>query len=118
MPPPSAAFAGPPGRCFASDAVKQYVVDIVGATRQDPLLRLGASPRSSVHLLQAAKALSLLNGRDHVLPDDVQSLAVCVLAHRVLLSTEAAPRPPLGGVRHQRRRRPRPGAVDPPPCRP
>ena len=73
----------------ASDAVKQYVVDVVGATRQDPLLRLGASPRSSVHLIQAAKALSLLGGRDHVLPDDVQSLAVSVLAHRVLLSTEA-----------------------------
>jgi MoxR-like ATPase len=74
---------------FASDAVKRYVVDIVGSTRATPLLRLGASPRSSVHLLQAAKALTLLNGRDHVLPDDVQSLADCVLAHRVLLSTEA-----------------------------
>ncbi len=73
----------------ASDAVKRYVVDVVGATRQDPLLRLGASPRSSVHLIQAAKALSLLNGRDHVLPDDVQTLVVSVLAHRVLLSTEA-----------------------------
>ena len=74
---------------FASDAVKRYVVDIVGATRSDPQLRLGASPRSSVHLLQAAKAVSLLHGRDHVLPDDVQSLATSVLAHRVLLSTEA-----------------------------
>jgi MoxR-like ATPase len=74
---------------FASPAVKRYVVDIVGATRSTPLLRLGASPRSSVHLLQAAKALSLLNGRDHVLPDDVQVLADCVLAHRILLSTEA-----------------------------
>jgi MoxR-like ATPase len=73
----------------ASEAVKSYVVDIVGATRQDPLLRLGASPRSSVHLLQAAKALSLLNGRDYVLPDDVQALVVSVLAHRVLLSTDA-----------------------------
>ena len=74
---------------YASDAVKRYVVDIVAATRREPLLRLGASPRSSVHLLQAAKALSLLKGRDHVLPDDVQSLATSVLAHRVLLSTEA-----------------------------
>jgi MoxR-like ATPase len=74
---------------FASDAVKHYVVDLVSSTRSSPLLRLGASPRSSVHLLQAAKAMSLLNGRDHVLPDDVQALAVPVLAHRVLLSTEA-----------------------------
>jgi len=74
---------------YASENLKRYVVDIVAATRRDPLLRLGASPRSSVHLLQAAKALTLLNGRDHVLPDDVQELAVAVLAHRVLLSTEA-----------------------------
>jgi len=74
---------------YASDHVKKYVVDIVAATRREPLLRLGASPRASVHLLQAAKALSLLKGRDHVLPDDVQSLAAAVLGHRVLLSTEA-----------------------------
>jgi len=74
---------------FASEAVKRYVVDIVTVTRSTPLLRLGASPRSSVHLLHAAKALSLLGGRDHVLPDHVQALATSVLAHRVLLSTEA-----------------------------
>jgi MoxR-like ATPase len=74
---------------YAADGIKQYVVDIVGATRRDPMLRLGASPRSSVHLLQASKALALLRGRDHVLPDDVQALAAAVLAHRVLLSTQA-----------------------------
>ena len=74
---------------FASDAVKRYVVDIVTATRASGLLRLGASPRASVHLLQAAKAHSLLAGRDHVLPDDVKALAVPVLAHRVLPSTAA-----------------------------
>jgi MoxR-like ATPase len=74
---------------YAAENVKRYIVDVVSATRREPLLRLGASPRSSVHLLQAAKALSLLKGRDHVLPDDVQALAPSVLAHRVLLSTEA-----------------------------
>ena len=74
---------------YAAEGVKRYVVDIVGATRHEPLLRLGASPRSSVHLLQASKALALLRGRDHVLPDDVQALAGPVLAHRVLLSTQA-----------------------------
>jgi MoxR-like ATPase len=73
----------------ASDAIKRYVVDIVAATRREPLLRLGASPRASVHLLQASKALALMKGRNHVLPDDVQALATSVLAHRVLLSTEA-----------------------------
>ena len=74
---------------FASDSIKRYVVDLATATRNTPLLRLGASPRASVHLLQAAKAMSLLSGRDHVLPDDVQALGVSVLSHRVLLSTEA-----------------------------
>ncbi len=74
---------------FASDALKRYVVGVVTATRSTPLLRLGASPRASVHLLRAAKAMSLLSGRDHVLPDDVQALGVPVLSHRVLLSTEA-----------------------------
>jgi MoxR-like ATPase len=73
----------------ASDAIKRYVVDIVAATRREPMLRLGASPRSSVHLLQASKALALMKGRNHVLPDDVQALATSVLSHRVLLSTEA-----------------------------
>jgi len=74
---------------YAAEGIKRYVVDIVAATRHEPLLRLGASPRSSVHLLQASKALALLRGRDHVLPDDVQALAGPVLAHRVLLSTQA-----------------------------
>jgi MoxR-like ATPase len=74
---------------FASPAVKQYVVDVVGATRREPMLRLGASPRASVHLLQAARAQALLSGRDHVLPDDVQQLCGPVLSHRVLLSPEA-----------------------------
>ncbi len=74
---------------YASDSLKRYVVDIVAATRREPLLRLGASPRASVHLLQAAKGVALLRGRDHALPDDVQSLTLPVLAHRVLLSTQA-----------------------------
>lgn len=74
---------------FAAPEVKQYVVDIVAATRTSPMLQLGASPRASVHLLQASKALALANGRDHVLPDDVRFLAPAVLAHRLLLSADA-----------------------------
>ncbi|MFI2752655.1 AAA family ATPase [Cellulomonas sp. P22] len=76
-------------RLYASPAVKRYVVDLVTATRQDPGLRLGASPRASIQLLRAAKALAAMSGRDHVLPDDVQRLAEPVLAHRLLPSTEA-----------------------------
>jgi MoxR-like ATPase len=73
----------------ASDAVKQYVLDLVRATRDDPGLRLGASPRASMQLLRVARACAAMSGRQHVLPDDVQALAVPVLAHRLILSTES-----------------------------
>src|SRR4051794_31886261 len=74
---------------WVADTVKQYVVDIADATRNTPDLRLGASPRATLHLLRAARAQAALEGRDHVLPDDVQSLAVPVLAHRLLLTPDA-----------------------------
>src|SRR5690554_3118449 len=76
-------------RLHASTAVKRYVIELVGATRTDPGLRLGASPRAAIQLLRAAKALAAVNGRDYVLPDDVQTLASPVLAHRVLPGTES-----------------------------
>ncbi|MDM7856184.1 AAA family ATPase [Cellulomonas alba] len=76
-------------RLYAAPAVKQYVVDLVGASRADHGLRLGASPRAAIQLLRAAKSLAAMDGRDHVLPDDVQLLAVPVLAHRLLPSTES-----------------------------
>lgn len=76
-------------RLYASPAVKRYVVDLCTESRQDPSLRLGASPRAAIQLLRAAKSLAAMSGRDHVLPDDVQALAEPVLAHRLLPSTEA-----------------------------
>ncbi|HMO12076.1 MAG TPA: AAA family ATPase [Actinotalea sp.] len=76
-------------RLHASTAVKEYVVALAAATRQDPMLRLGASPRAAIQLLRAAKALAAMSGRDHVLPDDVQELAIPVLAHRLLPSSDA-----------------------------
>ncbi|MGW2094443.1 AAA family ATPase [Promicromonospora sukumoe] len=79
---------------YASPSVKRYVVGLVGATREHPGLRLGASPRASLQLLRAAKAIAAMAGRDHVLPDDIQRLARPVLAHRLILTTEAR----LGGV--------------------
>lgn len=74
---------------FVAPAVKDYIVAIVNSTRQSNSLRLGASPRASLALLRAARALAALAGRDYVNPDDVASLAVPVLAHRVLPSTDA-----------------------------
>lgn len=76
-------------RLYAAQGIKQYVVDLAEATRTDPMLRLGASPRAAIQLLRAAKALAAMSGRDHVLPDDIQDLAVPVLAHRLLPSTDA-----------------------------
>ena len=72
-----------------SDEVKSYVVGLAGATRTSPELRLGASPRASLQLLRAARAAAALDGRDYVLPDDVQELAGPVLAHRLLRTAEA-----------------------------
>ena len=74
---------------YASPAVKEYVVEVVRSTRSCADLRLGASPRAALHLLQAAKATAAMAGRDHVLPDDVRALAPAVLAHRLLPSAEA-----------------------------
>ncbi len=74
---------------YVAPAVKKYLIDVVSATRQSRDLRLGASPRASLQLLRASRAKAALSGRDYVLPDDVADLAVSVLAHRVLPSTEA-----------------------------
>src|SRR5918911_1165480 len=63
-------------RVHASDALRQYVVSLLGRTRSDPRVELGASPRAGLMLLRAAKARALMEGRDHALPDDVQALAV------------------------------------------
>ena len=77
-------------RVYASDALRTYVVALLGRTREDPRVELGASPRAGLMLLRAAKARALVHGRDHALPDDVQALADAVLSHRLMLAPEAA----------------------------
>jgi len=72
-----------------SAAIRQYIIDLVIATRNASELRLGASPRAALHLLRASRALAALDERDFVLPDDIQTLALPVLAHRLLPSAEA-----------------------------
>jgi MoxR-like ATPase len=72
-----------------ADAIKQYAVNFVNATRESPDLRLGASPRATLHLLRTARAVAALEGRDFVLPDDLQALTVPVLAHRIIPTAEA-----------------------------
>ncbi|GAB3446879.1 MoxR family ATPase [Streptomonospora sediminis] len=69
--------------------VRRYAVDLVAATRTSAALRLGASPRATLHLVRAARAYAALEGRHYAVPDDLQTLAVPVLAHRLLPSPEA-----------------------------
>jgi MoxR-like ATPase len=72
-----------------AESIKDYVVSVTSATRDHPEIRLGASPRASLHLLRTAKAAAALAGRDFVLPDDVQRLAISVLAHRLIPASRA-----------------------------
>ncbi|GAA3153331.1 MoxR family ATPase [Planomonospora alba] len=74
---------------YVSQPIKKYAIDLVTATRTSPELRLGASPRSTLQLVRAARAHAALAGRDYVIPDDLQALSVPVLAHRLLPSVEA-----------------------------
>jgi MoxR-like ATPase len=76
-------------KVHVAETIKQYAVNLVTATRESPDLRLGASPRATLQLLRTARAVSALEGRDFVLPDDLQALAVPVLAHRIIPTAEA-----------------------------
>ena len=69
--------------------ILSYITKIVGETRQNAMIYVGASPRASIDLLRGSKALALLKGRDFVTPEDVQYLAAPVIIHRVILSPEA-----------------------------
>ena len=77
-------------RVHVAEPVQRYAVALTTATRRSPELMLGASPRATLHLVRAAKAYAAMAGRDYVIPDDVQDLAVQVLAHRLLPRVEAS----------------------------
>jgi len=76
-------------KIFVSPAIQKYIIDLVGRTRQSSDVYLGASPRGSLSLFRAGQARAALQGRDHVLPDDVKALAVAVLGHRIIVSPAA-----------------------------
>lgn len=75
-------------KVYASDPIKQYIVDLVNQTRHHKDLMIGASPRSAQALLKASKGHALLKGRDFVIPDDVMALVVPVLSHRLSLKAQ------------------------------
>lgn len=74
---------------FVDDTIKHYIVSLVNSTRGYGSVYLGASPRGSIALMKAAQAYAFMYGRDYVIPDDIQYLAPFVLAHRIILKSEA-----------------------------
>jgi MoxR-like ATPase len=83
---------------YTDDRIKEYVLDLVAATRRPadaglhdlaPLVEFGASPRAAIFLLRAAKAHAFIRGRAYVIPDDVKALGLDVLRHRVILTYRA-----------------------------
>ncbi len=75
---------------YVDQAVAEYIVRLVNATREHPDVYLGASPRGSLNLYRATQAYAALDGRDYVIPDDVKVLAVAVLAHRLIVKSQAS----------------------------
>ena len=75
-------------KVFVHENLEKYIVSIVSATRNHPSVRLGASPRASLALYRTAQATAYINGRDFVIPDDIQKMVIPVMAHRIILSQE------------------------------
>ena len=71
-------------------SVRRYILNMVNATRTNPALGLGASPRGSLALFRTAQARAAVDGRNFALPDDVKSIAVACLAHRMVVNPENA----------------------------
>jgi len=75
---------------YVDQAVAEYIVRLVTATREHPDVYLGASPRGSINLYRSAQAFAAMEGRDYVIPDDIKSLAVGILAHRLIVKSQAS----------------------------
>lgn len=71
------------------DSILNYIVDIVSSTRSLPMVKLGASPRASLSLMEAARAFAFIKKRDYVIPDDVKRLTYSILRHRLILQPQA-----------------------------
>ncbi len=76
-------------RIHVDENIKYYVADIVKATHKSPHVRLGASPRAAIAMVQVSRALALIEGRSYVIPEDVKRVALSVLAHRIVLKPES-----------------------------
>lgn len=77
-----------PGQVHVGREIIEYIIDIIGYVRRHEAVQYGPSHRAAIHLMKIARAIALIDGRDYVIPDDVKSLAVNVLAHRVFVKDE------------------------------
>ena len=75
---------------FVSDDMARYIVSLISATRKHPLLSRGASPRATLSLTNMAKAVAFAEGRDYIVPRDVQNIFVCTVNHRIILNAKAS----------------------------
>jgi len=75
-------------KIYIDDAVLDYIAKIIDAIRANPRVEAGPSPRGALALMKLSKAIALIRGRDFVIPDDVKTLAISALAHRIILKTE------------------------------
>jgi MoxR-like ATPase len=86
----AARLIGVAREVFVAEALRRYIVDLAEVTRRHPDVYLGASPRAAIMLLRATRALAASEGRDYAIPDDIKTLAIPVLAHRLIVSADAA----------------------------
>lgn len=75
---------------FVSDDMARYIVSLISATRKHPLLSRGASPRATLSLTDMAKAVAFAEGRDYIVPRDVQNIFICTVSHRIILNAKAS----------------------------
>jgi len=76
-------------KVYVDDLIKEYIINLVGLTREHPDAYLGASPRGSLTLYKTSRVRAVIHGRDYVIPDDVKVLAMAALAHRLIVSPSA-----------------------------
>ena len=71
-----------------SEEIKNYIIEIVNATRSHREVELGCSPRATLNMMKGSQALAAIRGRDYVIPEDVKELAIPILSHRLMLANE------------------------------
>ena len=74
---------------FVSDDMARYIVSLISTTRKHPLLSRGASPRATLSLTDMAKAVAFAEGRDYIVPRDVQNIFICTVNHRIILKRKS-----------------------------